>query len=78
MDILGEIKNLAEQHPDEARQVVDQAENLLDGQTGNRFSSEIQRGGSMLEGQLGLSQQAEAPAAEAPAAEAPASDAQAN
>lgn len=57
MDILGEIKDLAEKNPDQARAVVDKAEEIVDEQTGHKFTGQIGQGKNALEGQFGLEQQ---------------------
>jgi hypothetical protein len=57
-EIVDEAKQLASDHPDQAKAVLDQAEGILDERTGGQFADQIHQGGDALEGQLGLSDDA--------------------
>lgn len=52
--MLDEAKQLATDHPDQAKTVLDKAEGILDERTGSQFTDQIHQGGDALEGQLGL------------------------
>ena len=53
-DMVDEAKQLASEHPDQAKAVLDQAEGVLDERTGGQFTDQIHQGSDALEGQLGL------------------------
>lgn len=53
MGIFDEAKNLAEQHPDQVKQGLDQAGQFVNDQTGGKFQNQINQGEQAVEGQLG-------------------------
>ncbi|GAB3862351.1 hypothetical protein GCM10028801_27750 [Nocardioides maradonensis] len=58
MSFLDDAKNAAEglvsDHPDQAEQLLNKAEGLIDQQTGGKFSDQIAAGGDKLGEALGL------------------------
>ena len=52
--IVDEAKKLAGEHPEQAKEALDKAENILDERTGGKFTDQIHQGGDTVEGQLGL------------------------
>ena len=53
-EIVDEAKKLAGEHPEQAREALEKAEDILDERTAGKFSDQIKQGGDALEGQLGL------------------------
>jgi hypothetical protein len=53
-EMVDEAKQLAADHPDQAKIVLDKAEGILDERTGGQFTDHIHQGGDALEGKLGL------------------------
>lgn len=47
-------KDYAQEHPDQARSVIDKIEDAIDARTGGKFSGVIDKAGDFLEGKLGL------------------------
>lgn len=53
MDILGTIKNLASEHPEQAKSLIEKGEQLVQEQTGHKFDDKIEKGGDAAEKFLG-------------------------
>jgi hypothetical protein len=53
-EIVDEAKKLAGEHPEQAKEALEKAEDILDERTGGKFSDQIEQGGDAVEGQLGL------------------------
>ena len=54
---LDKAKDYAKEHPDQARKAVERVEDLIDQRTGGRFKDLVDKGGDLVEGQLGVPQQ---------------------
>lgn len=59
MDILGTIKNLASEHPDQAKSLIEKGEELIEKQTGHKFDSQIEKGSEAAEKFLGTNNSAQ-------------------
>ncbi|MGO4598515.1 antitoxin [Terrabacter sp. 2RAF25] len=53
-EIVDQAKNLAGEHPEQAKEALEKAEGILDERTGGKFTDQISKGGDAVEGQLGL------------------------
>ena len=72
-DIADKAGDYAQQHPDQARSVIDKVEDAIDGATGGKYSDAIDKAGDFVEDKLGLPNnqggeaQADQPSADQPA-----------
>lgn len=55
--LINKAKDLAGKHPDQVSKGVDKGEEFAENKTGNKYDSQIQKGGDMVEGQLGVHDQ---------------------
>lgn len=65
MGFMDKAKDMAGQHPDQARQGIDKVEDAVDAKTGGQHAEHVDKAGDLAEKQLGINQPAaggEAPA----------------
>lgn len=53
-DFINKAKQFISGHPDQARNALDKVEEMVDKQTGGKYSDQIHKGGDMVEGRLGI------------------------
>jgi hypothetical protein len=53
-EALDKVKDLAKEHPDEAKAAIDKLEQTLDEKTGGRFRDVLDKGGEYLEKEFGI------------------------
>lgn len=68
MSFMDKAKDMAGEHPDQARQGIDKVEDAVDAKTGGKFAGQVDKGGDMAEKGLGLGQ---APQGDVPPADQP-------
>ncbi|GAB3624416.1 hypothetical protein GCM10027418_25000 [Mariniluteicoccus endophyticus] len=66
MSFMDKAKDLAGQHPDQARQGIDKVEDAVDAKTGGKYAARIEQAGDALKHQLGVDDQPAQTPAEAP------------
>lgn len=55
--LVQEGEQLAQEHPEQAREAVDKIENVVDEKTGGKFNDQVSQGGDFLENKLGIQDQ---------------------
>ena len=52
--LINKAKDLAGKHPDQVSKGVDKGEDFAENKLGDKYDSQIKKGGDMVEGQLGV------------------------
>ena len=65
-EVLDQASDLARENPEQARELIDRVEDIIDSRTGGRFSGAVDQAGEWAEGQLGLPGENPAPEPDAP------------
>lgn len=56
-EIVDKAKDLAGEHPEQAKEALDKAEGILDEKTGGKYTDQLKQGEETVEGQLGIQDQ---------------------
>lgn len=65
-EVLDQASDLARENPEQARELIDRVEDIIDSRTGGRFSGAVDQAGEWAEGQLGLPGETPAPDPDVP------------